>query len=53
MKWWKCCEIAAAVTLEIPQVVALISPAWDDRQIAVVVDDSPGCVVCLNRSWWS
>lgn len=53
MKVRERCKITAAATaLEVPQCIALIFPAFDCWQIAIIVGDCPGCMVCLDRLGW-
>lgn len=53
MEGRKRCKITAAATaLKVPQCVALVFPAFDGWQIAIIVGDCPGCVVRLDRLGW-
>ena len=53
MEGRKRCKITAAGTaLKVPQCVALVFPAFDCWQIAIIVGDCPGCVVRLDRLGW-
>lgn len=53
MEGRKPCKITAAATaLKVPQCVALVFPAFDCWQIAIIVGDCPGCVVGLDRLGW-